>query len=139
MGRLLKNTVFKSGSYALGVPVGSSTISPDVPVVGQTRYSTTTNKLEFYNNSVWNAVAKEGNVTITKDSFTGNNVATDFTMSSTYTSGQEAQVLVFLNTVHQNPGVNYTFNGTTSIHFTSTPPAAATILVLHGLGSTTAA
>jgi hypothetical protein len=137
MGRLLKNTVFKTGSYALGVPVGSSTIAPEFPVVGQTRYNTSTSKLEFYNSSVWNAVAKEGDVTITKDTLAGDNIISDFTMSKTYTSGQEAQVLVFLNTVYQNPGVNYTFNGTTNIHFTSVPGAAAVILVLHNIASTT--
>lgn len=137
MGRLLKNTVFKSGSHALAIPVGSSTITPDVPVVGQTKYNTSTSKLEFYNGGTWNAVAKEGNVTLVKDTFAGNAVATDFTMTSTYNSGQELQVLVFLNTVYQNPGVNYTFNGTSSIHFTSTPPDAATILVLHNIASTT--
>ena len=137
MGRLLKNTVFKTGSYALGVPVGSSSIGPDVPVTGQTRYNTSTSKLEFYNSSVWNAVAKEGDVTITKDTLAGDNIISDFTMSKTYTSGQEAQVLVFLNTVYQNPGINYTFNGTTNIHFTSVPGAAAVILVLHNIASTT--
>ena len=137
MGRLLKNTVFKNGSYALGVPVGSSTIAPEFPVIGQTRYNTSTNKLEFYNSSVWNAVAREGDVTITKDTLAGDNIISDFTMSKTYTSGQEAQVLVFLNTVYQNPGINYTFNGTTNIHFTSVPGLAAVILVLHNIASTT--
>jgi hypothetical protein len=137
MGRLLKNTVFKTGSYALGVPVGSSSIGPDVPVVGQTRYNTSTGKLEFYNSSVWNAVAKEGDVTITKDTLAGDNIVSDFTMSKTYNSGQEAQVLVFLNTVYQNPGINYTFNGTTNIHFTSVPTGGAVILVLHNIASTT--
>ena len=139
MGRLLKNTVFKSGSYALGLPSGTSAERPGAPVVGQTRYSTSSNKLEFYNNSVWNTVAKEGTATITKDSFTGNNVATNFTMTSTYSAGQEPQALVFVNTVYQNPGINYTFNGSTTITFTSAPPAAAVVLVLHGIGSTTAA
>ena len=137
MGRLLKNTVFKNGSHALGIPVGSSSIGPDAPVVGQTRYNTSTGKLEFYNSSVWNAVAREGDVTITKDTLAGDNIVSDFTMTKTYTSGQEAQVLVFLNTVYQNPGINYTFNGTTNIHFTSVPGAAAVILVLHNIVSTT--
>lgn len=137
MGHLLKNTVFKNGSYALGIPVGTSAIGPEVPVVGQTRYNTSTSKLEFYNSSVWNAVAKEGNVTITKDSLTGDNIVSDFTMTKTYTAGQEAQVLVFLNTVYQNPGVNYTFNGSTNIHFTSVPGMSAVILVLHNIASTT--
>jgi hypothetical protein len=58
-------------------------------------------------------------------------------MSKTYNSGQEAQVLVFLNTVYQNPGINYTFNGTTNIHFTSVPTGGAVILVLHNIASTT--
>jgi hypothetical protein len=139
MGRLLKNTVFKTGSYALGVPVGSSSIGPDVPVTGQTRYNTSTSKLEFYSGSTWNAVAKEGEVTITKDTFAGDNVVSTFTMTKTYNAGQEPQVLVFLNTVYQNPGINYTFNGTTTITFTSVPTTSAVILVLHNIGSTTAA
>lgn len=137
MGRLLKNTVFKTGSYALGVPVGSSSIGPDVPVTGQTRYNTSTSKLEFYAGSVWNAVAKEGEVTITKDTFAGDNSTADFTMTKLYDAGEEAQVLVFLNTVYQNPGINYTFNGTTNIHFTSVPTGGAVILVLHNIASTT--
>lgn len=137
MGRLLKNTVFKTGSYALGVPVGSSSIGPDVPVTGQTRYNTSTGKLEFYAGSVWNAVAKEGDVTIVKDTFAGDNATADFTMTNTYNAGEEAQVLVFLNTVYQNPGINYTFNGTTNIHFTSVPTGGAVILALHNIGSTT--
>jgi len=137
MGRLLKNTVFKTGSYALGVPVGSSSIGPDVPVTGQTRYNTSTGKLEFYASSVWNAVAKEGEVTIVKDTFAGDNATADFTMTKTYSAGQEAQVFVFLNTVYQNPGINYTFNGTTNIHFTSIPTGSAVILVLHNIASTT--
>jgi hypothetical protein len=140
MGHMLKNTVFKSGSYAMAIPQGSSSIGPDAPVVGQTRYNTSTSRLEFYNNSVWNAVAKEGNVTIAKDTFTGNNVATVFgPMTNGYAAGQEAQALVFLNTVFQNPGVNYTFNGTNYITFTSTPTNLASIIVLHNIASTTAA
>lgn len=139
MGHLLKNTVFKNGSHALGMPSGASAERPDASVIGQTRYNTDTGKLEFYNNSVWNAIAKEGSVTITKNTFAGDNVIDNFTMTETYTAGQEAQALVFVNTVYQNPGVNYTFNGSTNIHFTSVPTGSAVILVLHGIGSTTAA
>jgi hypothetical protein len=137
MGRLLKNTVFKTGSYALGIPVGSSTITPSVPVIGQTRYNTSNNKLEFYNNATWNAIAREGSTTIVKDTFAGDAIIANFTMSIPYSSGQELQVLVFVNTVYQNPGINYTFNGTTNIHFTSIPPESAVILVLHNFASTT--
>jgi hypothetical protein len=47
MGHLLKNTKFKTAGYALGVPGSISSSGPDNPVVGQMRYNTTTNKLEF--------------------------------------------------------------------------------------------
>jgi hypothetical protein len=140
MGRMLKNTEFKTGSYALGLPVGSSTVGPDSPVAGQTRWNTTTTSMEYYTGTVWNAVAHEGNVSIVKDTFTGDDSTSSFgPMSYSYASSQEPQVLVFLNTVYQNPGVNYTFNGTSNIIFTSTPTANAAIIVLHNISSTTAA
>jgi hypothetical protein len=141
MGHMLKNTVFKSGSYALGVPTGTSSIGPSPAANGQTRYNTTTGKLEFYNNSVWNAVAKEGNVTIVADtSFVGTGSQTLFEpMSYTYSSGQEAQVLVFVGTVYQIPVINYTFAGNTSIQFVSPPSGSAAITILHNFASTVTA
>jgi hypothetical protein len=117
--------------------VGSSTITPSVPVIGQTRYNTSNNKLEFYNNATWNAIAREGSTTIVKDTFAGDAIIANFTMSIPYSSGQELQVIVFVNTVYQNPGINYTFDGTTNIHFASIPPESAVILVLHNFASTT--
>lgn len=141
MGHMLKNTVFRSGSYALGVPTGTSSIGPSPAVNGQTRYNTTTGKLEFYANITgtpsWNAVSREGNVVITKDEFTGNGVAQQFwPMSSSYASGQEAQVLVHVGTVYQIPNTNYTFNGTGNIIFSSPPSGGAAITVIHGFAST---
>jgi len=140
MGRMLKNTEFRTGSYALGLPVGSSTIGPDSPVVGQTRWNTTTNRMEYYTGSIWYAVAHEGNVNIVKDTFTGDDTNATFgPMSYSYNGGQEAQVLVFLNTVFQNPGVNYTFGGTTTATFTSPPPFGQAVVILHNFASTQAA
>ena len=138
MARMFKNTVFKSAGYALTIPTGSSSISPEHPVAGQTRYNVTTAKLEFYNNSRWNAVAREGNVTIAKDSFTGDGAQTDFgPMSSEYLAGAEAQVLVHVGTVYQIPGTNYTFYGNAQIHFSSAPSVGSEITIIHGIGSTT--
>ena len=137
---MLKNTRFKTGSYTLGLPVGTSSVGPDAPVVGQTRWNTTTSRFEYYTGSVWYAVAHEGNVTIVKDSFTGNNVNNVFgPMSYTYSAGQEAQVIVVVNNVIQNPGVAYTFNGTTNITFVAIPPSSAAIYILHNYASTIAA
>jgi hypothetical protein len=140
MGRMLKNTVFKNGSYALGVPVGTSSVGPDAPTVGQARWNTTTSKFEYYTGSAWQAVAHEGNVTIVKDSFTGDNANVIFrAMSYSYNPGQEAQVIAVVNNVIQNPGVGITFMGNTAIKFSSAPTAAAAIYVLHNFASTTTA
>lgn len=140
MGHMLKNTKFRSGSYALGIPVGSSTIGPANPVTGQTRWNSSTTKLEFYNGSAWKSVSYEGNVTVVKDSFTGDNINSVFgPMSYTYSAGQESQVIAVVNNVIQNPGVGFEFMGNTSIKFTSIPTTSAAIYILHNFASTTAA
>lgn len=141
MGRMLKNTVFKTGSYALGVPTGSSSIGPDAPIYGQTRYNTSNKKLEFYANvggvDQWNAVAREGNIALSVDNFTGNTLQSDYgPMSFSYDAGEEAQVLVHVGTVYQIPGVNYTFYGNAVIHFTSNPSDLSPITLVHGYAST---
>lgn len=137
MGRMVKNTVSRTGSHAIGTPIGSSTTGPDAPVSGQLRYNTTNSKMEFYNNSSWRQIAKEGNVTIAMDSFTGNSSIADYSpMSYSYATGQEAQVLVFVGTVFQIPGVNYSFYGNSQIHFTSSPSTGSSINILHNFAST---
>ncbi len=141
MGHMLKNTVFKSGSYALGVPNGTSSVGPASPVNGQTRFNTTTNKLEFYANITgtpsWNAVSREGNVVITKDSFTGNGVAQQFwPLGTNFQSGDENKVIVHAGTVYQIPTTNYTFDGTGNILFSSAPSNGAAITVISGFAST---
>lgn len=138
---MLKNTVFKSGSYALGVPNGTSSVGPANPVNGQTRYNTTTGKLEFYANITgtpsWNAVSREGNVVITKDSFTGNGVAQQFwPLSTAFQSGDENKVIVHVGTVYQIPTTNYTFDGSGNIFFGAAPNGGAAITIISGFAST---
>jgi hypothetical protein len=142
MGHMLKNTVFRSGSYALGVPTGTSSVGPSAPVNGQTRYNTTTGKLEFYANITgtpsWNAVAREGNVVITRTNFTGNGVAVQFWPVG-YFSGDENQVIVHAGTVYQIPTTNYTFGtgaNTGNIIFSSAPSGGAAITIIGGFSST---
>jgi hypothetical protein len=143
MGHMLKNTVFRSGSHALGVPSGISSVGPDSPQNGQTRYNTTTGRLEFYANITgtpgWNAVAREGNVYIARDNFTGNGAASQFwPLSTNWTSGQEQQVLVHAGTVYQIPVTDYTFNGSGNIIFSSAPSNGAKITIISGFASTKA-
>lgn len=119
------------------MPTGSSADRPVHPLDGAMRYNTSINRLEIYDDTSWHTNAKEDPVSIVKDTFAGNNSTADFTMSiGNYAAGKEAQVLVYVNTVWQNPGINYTFNGSANIHFTSTPGDAAVIVVLHNYATT---
>ena len=146
MGRFAKNTLFESGSYALGLAATSSSFRPNVAgFTSQTalRYSTTSDKLEYYSHTgnVYQTVANVGSGTarITKDSFTGNSLNTEYgPMSFSYDAGYEANVLVHVGSVYQIPGTNYTFYGNTVIHFTSAPSNSSAITLIHGLNSTIA-
>ena len=148
MGRFVKNTLFDSGNYALGLAATSSSFRPNVAgFTSQTalRYSTTSDKLEYYAHSgnVWQTVGNVGSGTsrITKDSFTApvSGTSTEFgPMSFTYYPGWEANVLVHVGSVYQIPTTNYTFYGNTTIHFASAPSANSAITIIHGLNSTIA-
>lgn len=134
---MLKNQVFSGAAYALGIPKGTSTIGPATPANAQVRWNSTTNKMEFWANSSWNAIAREGNVSISRDNFTGNGVASQFwPMSTIFSSGDENKVLVHVGTVYQIPVTNYTFNGTGNIIFSSPPSNGAAITVISGFAST---
>ena len=91
------NTVFKNGSYALGVPTGNTAIRPSNPVVGQTRWNTDLGRLEFYASTSitgtpgWFPIAQSGNVYAATDNFTGATGVSDFTMAYSYPAGQEAR------------------------------------------------
>jgi hypothetical protein len=141
MAHMLKNTRFKTASYALGLPVGTSSVGPNSPVIGQARWNTTTSRFEYYTGSAWQATAHEGNVTIVADkSFVGTGSRVLFEpMSYSYSAGQEAQVIVFVGTVYQIPGTNYTFAGNSSIQFGSAPSNLSSITILHNFASTVAA
>jgi hypothetical protein len=140
MARYLKNTQLKGGSYSLQLPLGFNSVGPDVPVNGQIRFNQSNSKIEFFYNDSWNQVAKIGSVPITVDEFTGDAATTAFVMSKTESDANS--VLVQIGGVYQQPNVNYTVNGTTTITFTSPPPAPGVnpnkIVVVHDLNSTNA-
>ena len=136
MGRSLKNTKIKVGETTAKLPGGSTTLRPSSSSNGQIRYNTTDNVLEAYINGSWSTLRVAGAASITKDTFTGDGSTLVFgPMSFSYTAGQEKTVLVFINNVFQNPGVAFTFDGTTNITFTSPPPLGHTIVLLHGYAS----
>lgn len=139
MGRFLKNPKAASILESLQIPVGPTSSRPADPGYGAARFNTTTNKLEVWNGTEWRLLAAEGLVAITKDTFTGDGSTTVFgAMSFSKDSGTEKTVQVFVGNVHQNPGVAFTFDGSTDITFTSPPPNTHTIVVIHGFDSTVA-
>jgi hypothetical protein len=152
MGRFVKNTVFDSGNYALGLAATDASFRPNVAgVTGQTalRYSTTSDKLEYYSHTgnVYQTVANvgSGSARITKDSFSGNSLRSNYgPLSFDYTVGTlwTANILVHVGTVYQIPGTNYSFAANaiagTDISFSSNPSNLADITIIHGLNSTIA-
>ena len=124
------------------LPLGTNTLGPDSPVNGLIRYNQSNSKIEFYYNSKWNQVAKIGAVNIVKDTFTTVDAQTTYgPMSYTYTSGQEADVVVFVGGVHQDPVTNYQFDGSANISINPSTGGTAnqTIVIVHNLNSTDAA
>lgn len=139
MARLLKNPDISTGSLGVRLPIGTSSLS-DAPVDGIIRFNQTNSKVELYYNSQWNQIAKVGTVNIVKDTFTTANATSSYgPMTYSYASGQEANVVVFVGGVYQQPGTNYSFNGTTSISLSPTNGEyGQTITVIHNLNSTNA-
>jgi len=133
--RSLKNPVLKTFGYATVMPYGGTALRPTSPIDGEFRFNTDTNKVEVYYESVWNSISKIGQIAITKDTFTGDSSQTIFTMTKSYSAGDEPKIIVVVGNVFQNPGVAFTVSGTT-ITFTSPPPFGQTVIVLHGFAST---
>lgn len=130
------DTLKSSDTASTGIPAGTTAQRPAVNSTGDLRFNTDTSKMEYFDGSAFRQFTKEGNVTITQDSFTGDNSTTGFTMSKSVESNQTQRVIVAVGNVYQNPASAYTLSGTT-ITFTSAPGAAETITVIHGYDSTT--
>ena len=134
MARLLKNASLQTGSTAIRLPVGTTSDRPATPVNGQIRFNTDTQRFEIYYNA-WQSIAILGNVTIQKDTFTGDGVTTSFTLS--YTPPDQNSILVFVGNVAQNPGDAFTLAGAV-ITFSNPPPATYSVVVFHKFNSTDA-
>jgi len=139
MARLLKNPEIAPGALGVRLPIGTTALS-DTPVDGLIRFNSTNSKVEFYYGNNWNQIAKIGTVDIVTDTFTTvDGVSSYGPMSYSYTSGQEASVLVFVGGVQQKPTTNYTFDGTAIISINPTTGTAnQTITILHNFNSTDA-
>lgn len=113
------------------------------PVAGDLRFNTNTNYIEYYDGVDWRSLTYQQNQTITKDTFTGDGIATKFG-PLTYTPAGANNILVFIQNVFQIGASNYTLvdsgGGATPplnyINFGSVPPNGHSIVVLHGFDKT---
>jgi hypothetical protein len=138
MGRYIKNARITTGSHAVVMPLSTNTLGPQFPESGQVKYNEETNKLQVYVPTGWKDVATVGDVTVVKDYFIGDGTTSTFAMSKSYFSGQEANMLVFVANVFQNPNVTYTVSGT-NITFVGVPGPGSQVVILHNFNSTNAA
>jgi hypothetical protein len=134
MGTFAKNPIINQHNSVM--PIGPTAEREAYPKLGSFRFNTDASKLEMYDGIKWIFASIAGLVAIVKDTFSGNALQVDFVMSRTVASVYD--VVIFVGNVHQNPGVAYTVDGTNKLTFTSPPPSNNTIVVLHGLNSTTA-
>jgi hypothetical protein len=140
MGRYIKKIETMGGSNALAIqiPTSSNSVGPQVVDDGMMRWNTDNRRIEFWYENAWLTVAKVGSVGIEVDEFTGDNAATTFTMGQAESDANA--VIVQIGGVYQQPNVNYTMNGSTTITFTSAPPAPGVnpnkIVVVHNINST---
>jgi hypothetical protein len=143
MARFLKNPdLIPGGSISARLPIVPDSSYGDIPTSGIIRFNENNKRIEFYYNNSWNQVAKIGAVQLLVDSFTGDAVQTAFTPMAQAETDASA-VAVFIGGVYQQPNVNYTVNGTTTITFTSPPPAPGInlnqIVIIHNINSTNVA
>ncbi len=145
-------TVDIRSKSAMKVPVGSDADRPAYPALGQMRFNTTNNSVEFYDNGVWKEIRLKEPTPITQQSLgTGDGTETVFgplnANDSSYPVPQTAQsALVIVENVLQLSVTNYTLEQSVSgsltgpgapyadgwfIKFTSAPDLAKPITVLH--------
>jgi hypothetical protein len=129
MPTFLKNRELQSGSTGIRIPTGSAANRPDNPTFGMIRFNTDLGLVEFYNGSVWQTMSAGGSISYTVDNFTGDGSTTVFTMSIAESS--EAQIIVFVGSIYQDPATAYTVDGGLDITFTSAPPNTVPISVIH--------
>lgn len=141
MARFLKNPDLAQNSTAARLPMVPNSSYGDSPSDGIIRFNTASSRIEFFYNGAWNQVAKIGSVQLVVDNLTGDGISTTYTMAQL--ESDPTAIAVFIGGVYQIPTTNYTVNGTTTITFTSPPPAPGVnpnqIVIIHNINSTNVA
>ena len=119
-----------SGSKSVHIPTGPTTDRPTTPVAGMIRFNVTSSQLEFYNGTEWASAGQEF-TTITGDTFAGDDVTTQFTLSQPASNAES--LVVAINGVVQQPGVAYGVSGTLLTF--SAPPANGDVIDVRNITS----
>ena len=101
MGRFLKNRLVRTAGYGAVMPYGTTALRPTNPIDGDFRFNKDTNKVEVYYQSQWNSISKIGQVTITKDTFVGDGTTINYTMTKSYTAGEETKIIAVVGNIFQ--------------------------------------
>jgi hypothetical protein len=99
-----------NSTKAILLPIGNNLARPANPAIGMLRYNTVINSVEVWDGADWLALSTNSTTTIISDTFTGNGVLKNFTLSQASTTGG---TLVTINGVIQIPDVSYSVTGTT--------------------------
>lgn len=136
MGRSVKYPGIARTYATTGVvmPSGNTATRPSSAVNGTMRYNTDLGRFEMYQNGTWINPTSRGNLTINKDTYTGDGSTNTFGPLSSIPAS-DASVHVFIGNVHQNPTVAYTISSS-NIVFSAAPNLGQTIEVYHGFDST---
>ena len=105
-----------NSANSIVMPTGNTLQRPGTGVTGMMRFNTSTNSLEYYDNSKWTSAGTTFTV-IVSDQFTGNGAATTFTLSENSTT---AGTIVAINGVVQIPTSAYSVTGNV-LTFTEAP------------------
>ena len=110
-----------SATDAIHVSTGTTAQRPGSPAAGYFRFNSTLSQFEGHDGSDWGEIGGGGSgaIDIKLNSFTGNNIATAFTLSSNPLNENNTQV--FLGGVYQEKDT-YSVSGTT-LTFSTAPPA----------------
>ena len=105
------------------IPRGDSSTRPAVATAGMMRFNYTTSDLEYYNGTEWFGPSSSGASLLYQNTFTGNGVQQNFTLSNVCTSNS---AWVSVNGVIQIPGNIYSYivntvNGVSTLQFNEAP------------------
>ena len=120
------------------LPSGPTAERPATPADAAMRYNTDTDSNEYLNGTVYVDIAKAGTGTVTVDHLgPTDGITNTYTMTKEVADDLADNIAVFISGVYQAPGLgqSYTVLGL-DIIFTSIPPSALTITIVHGMYGT---